>query len=192
MSIIVTPREGLGVAKVLARRDTMVTLRQHFEVHFGLTLPNALRRVSVHDVAAVGVGPGAWLVVQEGGGNDWPRHLKSLLANSACISDQSDAYVVLRLTGSDLRETLARLVPIDLHSRVFAPGHVAETVASHLGVIVWRLEDDAKRPVFELAVSRSFSASLYHALAAIVPNSESVRRLVAAHTINSVNSLTAS
>lgn len=185
MSMTVTVRHGLGLAKVLARRDALAALREQFQAHFGLTLPNAPRRVSVRDVAVIGLGPGSWLVSQEGSGNDWALHLKSVLGDRASISDQSDAYIVLRLTGPDLRTTLAKLVPIDLHDRIFAPGHVAETIASHLGVILWRLEDDPLRaPVFELAVSRSFSASLYEALATIVADSESVTRLAASHTIN--------
>lgn len=184
MIMTVTVREGLGVAKVLTRRGTFAALGQHFQVHFDLTLPNAPRRVSARDVAAVGLGPGTWLVTQERGGNDWARHLRSVLDDSASVSDQSDAYVILQLAGSDLREKLAKLVPIDLHERTFAPGHVAETIGSHLGVILWRLDDDPQgAPVFELAVSRSFSASLYHALAAVAPNSKSVTRLAAAHPI---------
>lgn len=183
MSLTVTLREGLGIAKVLARRDTLAELRQHVQAQLGLTLPNAPRRVSVYDTAAVGLGPGTWLFTREGGGNDWAPHLKSMLGGSASISDQSDAYVVLRLTGAGVRETLAKLIPIDLHDKVFVHGDVAETLASHLGVMVWRLEDDACAPVFELAVSRSFSASLYHMLAVIAPDRECVIRLAAAHAI---------
>jgi heterotetrameric sarcosine oxidase gamma subunit len=184
MSITVTVREGLGLAKVLSRRDGRAALRQHFQVQFGLALPDSPRRVSAQDVAVVGLGPGAWLATHETAGNDWARQLESVLGASASISDQSDSYVLLRLQGFAVRETLAKLVPIDVHQRVFTPGQVAETVASHMGVILWRLEDDPQgAPVFELAVSRSIAASLFQALLAATPNSESVARLAAGHTM---------
>jgi sarcosine oxidase subunit gamma len=177
MSIRVTVRQGLGLAKVQARRDGRAALGACLAARFDLTLPEGPQRVCVRDVAAVGLGPGVWLMGREDGGNDWARHLKSVLGGSAAVSDQSDAYVVLRLTGAGLRDTLAKLVSIDLHDRAFPPGRAAETLAAHIGVILWRLENESQEAVFELAVSRSFAASFYHALAAIAPDSDSVTSL---------------
>jgi sarcosine oxidase subunit gamma len=59
---------------------------------------------------------------------------------------------------------LSKLVPIDIHDRAFKVGDVAETIAGHAGTLFWRLEDNAGAPVFEIAVARSFSVSLRHAL----------------------------
>jgi sarcosine oxidase subunit gamma len=106
----------------------------------------------------------------ENGGNAWIAALKSAVGDTASVVDQSDAYGVLRLTGPKLRETLAKLVPLDLHPRVFKVGDVAATVAAHIGVSLWRLEDDAdSQPTFELAVARSMAASLWHELAVQSP-----------------------
>lgn len=187
MSIRATVREGLGLVKVLERRDGSAALRQHFHARFGIALPEAPRRMTGSDVAVMGLGPGVWLASKEATGNDFAPVLKALLAGTASISDQSDAYVVLRLEGPGLREVLAKLVPIDLHERAFAPGDVAETLAAHIGVILWRLANDgADLPVFELAVSRSYAASLYHALSMAAPGSETVAGLAAAHRIEHV------
>jgi len=43
-------------------------------------------------------------------------------------------------------------------------GDVAETIAGHVGILFWRLDDAAGSPVFDVAVARSFSVSLRHAL----------------------------
>jgi sarcosine oxidase gamma subunit len=43
---------------------------------------------------------------------------------------------------------------------------VASTVASHIGITLWRLDDAADAtPVFEVAVFRSLAGSFWHALA---------------------------
>jgi heterotetrameric sarcosine oxidase gamma subunit len=163
--MIITTRDGLGMTKVLARRGQTAALARLFQTHFGISLPNAPQRVAAGDVAVLGLGPDIWLATREQGGNDFAVALRPLLAGAASISDQSDAYVGLRLTGSGVRETLAKLIPIDLHPRVFAVGQVAETIAAHIGVLLWRLEDAVDgSPVFDLAVPRSSSVSFCHAL----------------------------
>jgi sarcosine oxidase subunit gamma len=172
MSITVTVAEGLGLAKVLARRDTLAVLHERFQAQFAVVLPAGPERVTARDIAAVGLGPGVWLAIRERGGNHWARDLKAALGDSASVSDQSDAYVMHRLSGPGLRETLAKLLPIDLHDRVFAPDRVAETLVSHMGVILWRLEDTPEGDaVFEIAVGRSYLMSFRHVLASIAPDS---------------------
>ena len=71
------------------------------------------------EVGIAGIGAGAWLATREGAGNAFPESLQSLLGHCASISDQSDAYVILKLTGSRVRETLAKPIPIDIHARSF-------------------------------------------------------------------------
>ena len=165
--MIITPRDSLGMTKVLARRGQAPALARQFQSHFGISLPNTPRRVVAGELAVVGLGPNTWLATWEQAGNEFAQALKPLVAGLASVSDQSDAYVVLRVTGPGVREILAKLIPIDLHPRVFAVGQVAESIAAHMGVLLWRLEDQATdgTPVFELAVPRSLSVSFCQALA---------------------------
>lgn len=113
----------------------------------------------------MGLGPESWLASCEFAGNEFAVSLQESIGAPASISDQSDGYAVLRLSGSKVREMLAKLIPIDVHPRAFRPGDVASTVASHMGVTLWRLHDAADgSPVFEMAVFRSFAAAFWHAL----------------------------
>jgi sarcosine oxidase subunit gamma len=99
------------------------------------------------------------------GGNEFAASLQEEIGSLAAVSDQSDGYAVLRLTGPMLRNALAKIVPIDLHSRAFKPGDVASTVASHMGVTLWRLPDGPDgSTVVEIAVFRSLAGSFWHAL----------------------------
>ena len=59
---------------------------------------------------------------------------------------------------------MSKLLPIDIHDRAFKVDDVAETIAGHIGILFWRLDDTAGSPVFDIAVARSFSLSLRQAL----------------------------
>ncbi|MEA3142414.1 MAG: methylglutamate dehydrogenase subunit, partial [Gammaproteobacteria bacterium] len=146
------------------RKDAATALARHLQAHFNCALPTSPRRTCGNDIAVMGIGPGSWLAMRENGGNDFASSLKPILGPFAAISDQSDAYGVFRLTGPNLRAALSKLVPIDIHDRAFKVGDVAETIAGHIGLLFWRLDDTAGSPVFDIAVARSFSVSLRHTL----------------------------
>ena len=112
-----------------------------------------------------GVGPGVWLAMRRESGNDLAAALTQAIGHVASVVDQSDAYAVLRVSGRRVREMLSKILPIDLHPRVFGIGRVAVTTAAHVGVTFWRLEDNPEGDaVFEIAAARSFTKSLWHTL----------------------------
>jgi methylglutamate dehydrogenase subunit D len=164
--VIASACDGLGLATVLVRKGRARELGQRLPGLFGIELPRGPRYVASGDVAFAGTGPGAWLALRKNGGNAFAASLQEAIGDLASISDQSDGYAVLHLTGPKLPDTLAKLIPIDVHPRTFRPGDVASTVASHIGATLWRLEDDAGdgSPVFEVAVFSSLAVSFWHAL----------------------------
>lgn len=164
--VIVTERGELGLATVIARKGRAGVLAARVKERFGLDLPAGPRRHASDAFSLMGTGPGTWLATHEQGTTRLLSALRENIADLAAISDQSDGYAVLRLTGPEVREALAKLVFIDLHPGAFGVGHVACTVAAHTGITLWRLEDGPDGAVFELAVYRSFAASFRHALSA--------------------------
>jgi methylglutamate dehydrogenase subunit D len=160
--VIAQERRGFGIAKILVRKTAATALARHVETHFNCALPTSPHRTCGNDFAVMGIGPGSWLAMSENGGNGFASSLKPILGPFAAISDQSDAYGVFRLRGPHLRAALSKLVPIDIHDRAFKVGDVAETIAGHVGILFWRLDDSAGSPVFDIAVARSFSVSLRH------------------------------
>lgn len=163
--IVATDRDGLGLATVLVRKDHRIAIGARVRNLFGIDMPNEPTYQAVGDVAFAGTAPGTWLVMREAGGNAFATSLEADIGDLASVSDQSSGYAVLRLTGPKVRDVLAKIVPIDLHARTFPTGRVAATIVSHMGAILWRLEDTAEGSVvFELAVFRSFAASLWHDL----------------------------
>jgi sarcosine oxidase subunit gamma len=163
--VCVADRDGTGIASVLVRKGHLAELTQCVRARYGIELPRGPRRIGTGDIAFACTGPETWLATSDARGNALALSLKEEIGAAACVADQSSGYAILRMTGPRLRQTLAKMLPIDLHPRVFAPGDVASTTASHVGVTLWRLEDATDgSPVFEIAVFRSLAGSFWHTL----------------------------
>lgn len=78
----------------------------------------------------------------------------------AAVTDQSDAWAVMRLEGAGCEDVLARLVPIDVRLARFPPGHAARTLLHHMTCTLLRVGEDA----FEIMVFRSMAATAVHDL----------------------------
>ncbi|SLN27804.1 sarcosine oxidase subunit gamma [Roseisalinus antarcticus] len=80
--------------------------------------------------------------------------------DQAAVTDQSDGWAVVSVTGPDAREVLMRLVPVDLHPGAFAVGATARTMVGHMTASVTRTDEEA----FEIIVFRSMARTLVHEL----------------------------
>jgi sarcosine oxidase subunit gamma len=88
------------------------------------------------------------------------------LGDSGYLTDQSDSWVTIRVSGPKCRTALRHICPIDLHPSTFSEGSVARTVMEHLGTIIVREGQDS----FLLMSPRSSAASFLHAVQASVEN----------------------
>ena len=159
--VIATERDGPGIARIEAARGKTGEVLALLHANLGIALPDGPRSVSHGDVTIGGISPNTWIAVHGSAGNSLAQSLQPLLGDRAAVVDQSDAYVILRLTGPRTREALARLVPIDVHPRSFRVNDIAQTVCGYIGVTLWRLEDSMQgEPTFEIWVGRSLAASL--------------------------------
>lgn len=163
--VIASERAGLGIARLAARRGQAATVSGLFRAQFGLEPPDAPRHASRGEVAIAGIGPGTWLATRDGAGNAFAESLRPMLGDCASIADQSDAHAILRLAGPKVCETLAKLIPIDIHPRSFPVGSVARTLCGYVDVMLWRLEDTSQHhPVFEIWSGRSLAVSLHQGI----------------------------
>lgn len=94
-------------------------------------------------------GHGTWIVAGD-----------VVLDDLAAVTDQSDGWAVVRITGTGVEDVLARLVPVDLRGRVFKENHVAKTMLGHLSVAVTRTGS----ATFEIMVMRSMAQTVVHDL----------------------------
>lgn len=88
-----------------------------------------------------------------------PDEVSAHLAQHAAVADVSAAWVVLRLSGPDTEEVLARLTPLDLHRDVFRVGHTARTEVQHMTALLVRMPS-----AIEIWGMRSMAETLRHDL----------------------------
>ena len=149
------------LATVIPYKGRRADVCARLKAGYDLSLPDGPRRTASGASAVIGLGPRTWLFEREASASFGPE-LANLLGDAAAVTDQSDGYAVLRLTGPYVRRLLEKGVSLDLDDRVFVPGAAAVTSCAHLGVILWRLEDDNSFAVFDLAVFRSLARSLQY------------------------------
>ena len=90
--------------------------------------------------------------------------------NQVAMTDQSDAWVILALTGPLVYHTLERICPIDCSPPAMPIGTTARTKIEHLGTIILRRpDDDNGNPCFWLMAARSSAASFLHVITASPP-----------------------
>ena len=128
--------------------DVSDTLRQ---VH-GMAFPAPNRATGKEGARAVWFGREQALLIG-------PSPDAALSANAA-VSDQSDAWALVRLEGADCEDVLARLVPVDLRQSVFKRGHTVRTQLQHMTVSITRTGDNA----FLIMTFRSMAKTLVHDL----------------------------
>lgn len=80
----------------------------------------------------------------------------------AAVTDQTDGWTVLALTGAGAVDVLARLVPMDLRLAAFPVGGALRTQLNHMNVIILRTGDHA----LEIMAFRSMARTAWHELEA--------------------------
>jgi sarcosine oxidase subunit gamma len=118
----------------------------------GMMFPATNRATGKEGARAIWFGQGQAILI----GPECDAGLGSL----AAITDQSDAWAVVRLEGAGAEDVLARLVPVDLRVGAFKRGHTARTMMQHLMVSITRVGDNA----FQIMAFRSMAVTLVHEL----------------------------
>ena len=95
-----------------------------------------------------------------------------VLTGLAAITDQTDGWVALTLSGLAAADVLMRLVPLDLRPMAFPPGNAARSGLNHMPMILWR---DATG--FTLMTFRSMARTAWHEVETAMDGVEARARL---------------
>ena len=82
------------------------------------------------------------------------------LSRHAALTDQSDAWAVVSLSGADAADVLARLVPVDLRFSEFAENQTIRSQIMHMNASITRTGSDS----FLIMVFRAMAHTLVHEL----------------------------
>jgi sarcosine oxidase subunit gamma len=151
MADLAPPR---AIAGITSFRDHAGLLHA-LAAHFGAPAPETQAWVTAGSVTLSCLAPGRYLA-STAPSPDFVQSLVQRFAGLAAITDQSDQWVVF--TGVS-RDTLARIVPIDLRPATLPPGRLALTTAGHFNLRLWCLQAG-----YEVAAPRSLAQDLKHAL----------------------------
>ncbi len=118
----------------------------------GVALPAANRVARHADVAVYWLGPDEWLVTDGGEGSLVDRLSNGLQDRFHALTELTGAMAALRMTGDDTEAVLRQGTTLDIHPRVFAVDHCAQTVMAKTSVLLARDPSG-----FEVMVRRSFA-----------------------------------
>ena len=174
-----TPCEGMLPVTIGA-----LTLSEHLPERITSVMPfdGADKKASglVKETIGVGLPAIGRATGKEGGRAVWfgqgqsfilGAELPEGLAEHAAVTDQSDAWAVVRLEGAGAEDVLSRLSPLDFRAATFKRGHTARTELQHMMASITRLGANS----FEIMVMRGFAKTLVHDL-------ETAMKSVAART----------
>jgi methylglutamate dehydrogenase subunit D len=161
--VVAVERVGLAIATVIRRRGKSRELSAAVTANFAVDLPVGAEWTANNGVAWLGTGPGKWLAIGESRDTEFVGELETKLGGFASVVGQSDGLGVLQLSGPTLFKTLEKGVQIDLAPGAFPTGSVAVTSVAHIGVTLWKVDD---QPTVDVAVARSLCNSFLHWLEA--------------------------
>lgn len=133
---------------------------------WGLSWPKVGKVRKAKGVQLLGLQPDQAFAIFERQ-NDTPvTDIAKALGGTAYLTDQSDSWVALKITGPGARPALERICMLDLDPKAFPPGKVARTAMEHLGTVITCDAAD----IYTLLSARSSARSFLHALTVSIDN----------------------
>lgn len=122
-----------------------------------LPLPGAGRSVSHDGLRLLNLAPGRWMVIAAEAHGLESRVRAACGDSGAATVDQGHGRATLRLSGSAVRDALAKGTGVDLHPRAFAEDHVISTALFHVSVTIDRRRGGG---TFDIHMPRGYARSL--------------------------------
>ena len=124
----------------------------------GLTLPKSNRSTSNSNARLIWFGHDSYLLA----GGQAPD-----LTALAAVSDQSDAWACVEVSGDTVEDVLARLVPVDLRASAFPMDATVRTLIGHISAALTRTGDNRILILVFRSMARSLVEDLKEAMEAV-------------------------
>ena len=102
-------------------------------------------------------GPNEWMVYSDDASLATTM-TKAVAGMSAAVTEVTEHYTLIRLSGGHARDVMIKGCAIDLHPREFGPGQCAQ---SHLGRITVLFDQIDETPTYDILVRSSFAEYLW-------------------------------
>ncbi len=157
---VVADEAARASATLIAGRGQTPAVLQAARTTFGAELCDLPRRAVSGAMEFVGVGPGRWLVVDDGDGDALVERLQAAFPRASVV-DQSGGLVIFDAGGAKLGAMLPKILAIDIDAAAFPVGAAATTTAGHINLTIWRTGAENCR----CAVGRSYAPAFLRMLA---------------------------
>jgi sarcosine oxidase subunit gamma len=151
-----------ALIQVMARGSNDDAIRAAVSLKYQVVLPETPVLARGPRLSFLWAGHRTWMAIADEA--DFPD-LESVLRNDlgllASTCDQSDGRVIVELSGPHARDTLAKLVMVDLHPRAFRPDDTAMTLLGHISGQITQIDAG---PIFEVMIPRGFAETFLHDL----------------------------
>ena len=136
--------------------------------YYGINLPNVGKSSisEVDNARVLGMQPSQYFIIFQTTNINPKIHIEKIINKLGYLTDQSDSWSSIKLTGFESKKALERICPIDLNDEVFKINDVARTNMEHIGVIIIKLTSNE----FLLLSPRSSSHSFYHSIKTSIHN----------------------
>ncbi len=157
--VMIAEKTNCWITSISISEHRKAPLQAALLAGFKLQVPE-MGRVTTSDFTSaylMGMRESQWFLVSQ---SPLTKQASDGLKPNAYITDQSDSWVMLAVSGEHCRAVLARICAVDLHKAKFPIGNVVRTLMAHQGVIIYRHSDDSFRLLAPSSSARSFLQAL--------------------------------
>ena len=154
----IVERDDLALVSIAIPLNREAELASALNAGWSLSLPQPTQSTTAKDARAIRMTPDQIMLAFPHATPDAERHVQSKLKGAGYTTEQTDAWIVLEVSGPNTMAALERLCPLDLAS--FDAGTSGRTVMEHMGAMVVKLGDDQ----FLLMSASSSARSFLHAV----------------------------
>lgn len=148
----------LDLTALAIPQNGMTKLKTAIKSAIGLSMPNAMKSTVNSNARLLMTQPDQLFAITIR--RNSKISIGQAVGDTAYVTDQTDAWVVLELSGKSARAALERICQIDLHPDTFKKNQMARTTLEHMGAIVIRTDKDT----FLLMSASSSAKSFLHAV----------------------------
>jgi methylglutamate dehydrogenase subunit D len=161
-----TELRGFVLLQVMARRGAWAATAQTANRLFGIAPPERPGAAFGDRATLIWSGPGQFMaLIPDPGAAFADATIREAFAGAASVSDQSGGRCLVRISGANARDMLAKVCSLDLHPTAFPAGAAAATSIDHTNVLLWRGPETDGELAFNLLLPSSFATSLWRTLA---------------------------
>ena len=154
-------RTGFDLVSLSVSHNCAPEFARAVEGVWGTAPPGPGRSVRANGGARLlSIQPGQYFLLFQGDDRRPAEAVSQKIGATAHVTDQSDGWAMLALSGPNAPAIMERLCMLDLHEDRFPVGAVSRTVMEHHGVILLREAGDT----YLMLSPRSYARSFLHAV----------------------------